>query len=75
MSISQFSRACSFYDDIVTSYINGWYLFWCEWKEDIHSYTMVVHLGLLYDLPYRQSEGGLQHPPSENMFGKNAPEN
>ena len=28
MTISQFSRACSHYDVIVRSYINGWYLFW-----------------------------------------------
>ena len=38
-------------DVIVTSYINGWYLFWYQWKEDVHTYTLVVHLGL-YDLQY-----------------------
>ena len=30
------ARACVHYDVIVTSYINGWYLFWYQWKEDIH---------------------------------------
>ena len=35
----------------VTSYINGWYLFWYQWKEDVHTYTLVVNLGL-YDLQY-----------------------
>ena len=33
-------------DVIVTSYINGWYLFWYQWKEDVHTYTLVVNLGL-----------------------------
>ena len=50
MTISRFLRACPIYDVIVTSYIYGWYLFWYQWKEDIHSYTLVVNLGL-YDLP------------------------
>ena len=27
---------------IMTSYINGWYLFWYQWKEDVHTYTLVV---------------------------------
>ena len=67
--ISQFSWAHSHYDVIVTSNINGWYLFWYQWKEDIHTYTMVVNLGL-YDLQYGYSRGGLQQPPSENRFGK-----
>ena len=51
MAISQFSRARSHYDVIVTSYINGLYLFWYQWKEDVHTYTLVVNLGL-YDLQY-----------------------
>ena len=41
MAISRFSRACSLYNVIVTSYNNGWYLFWYQWKEDIHIYTLV----------------------------------
>ena len=64
-SISQFSRAWSLYDVIVTSYINGWYLFWYHWKEDIHSYTMVVNLGL-YDIPYWYSKLGCNN----TSFGK-----
>ena len=51
MAISQFSWALSHYDVKVTSYINGWYLFWYQWKEDVHTYTLVVNLGL-YDLQY-----------------------
>ena len=51
MAISQFLWARSHYDVIVTSYINGWYLFWYQWKEDVHTYTLVVNLGL-YDLQY-----------------------
>ena len=51
MAISQFSLARSHYDVIVTSYINGWYLFWYQWKEDVHTYTLVVNLWL-YDLQY-----------------------
>ena len=38
MAISQFSWARSHYDAIVTSYINGLYLFWYQWKEDVHTY-------------------------------------
>ena len=51
MAISQFSSARSHYNVIVRSIINGWYLFWYQWKEDIHTYTLVVNLGL-YDLQY-----------------------
>ena len=51
MAISQFSWARSHYVVIVMSYINGWYLFWYQWKEDVHTYTLVVNLGL-YDLQY-----------------------
>ena len=47
MTISQFSRACSHYDIIVRSYINGRYLFWYRWKEDVHTYTLVVNLGYM----------------------------
>ena len=51
MAISQFSWARSHYDVIVTSYISGWYLFWYQRKENVHTYTLVVNLGL-YDLQY-----------------------
>ena len=47
-------------DVIVTSYINGWYLFWYQWKEDVHTYTLVVNLGFYATTTL----------PSENMFGK-----
>ena len=54
MTISQFLRACSHQNVIVRSYINGWYLFWHQWKEDVHTYTLVLNLGNLglYDLQY-----------------------
>ena len=51
MAISPFSWARSHYDVISTPYINGCYLFWYQWKEDVHTYTRVVNLGL-YDLQY-----------------------
>ena len=51
MTISQFSRACSHYDIKVRSYIIGWYLFWYQWKEKVHSYTLVTNLGY-YDIQY-----------------------
>ena len=47
MAISQYSWARSHYDVIVTSYINGYYLFWYQWKEDVHTYTLVVNLGYM----------------------------
>ena len=45
---SQFSRACSYHDVILVSYIKSWYLFWYQWKEGVHTYrpTLVVNLGL-----------------------------
>ena len=39
------------YDVILRLYINGWYLFWYQWKEEVHSYTLVANLGL-YDIQY-----------------------
>ena len=33
------------YDVIVTSYADGWYLFWYHWKEQTHSYTLVANIG------------------------------
>ena len=62
------------YDVIVTSYINGWYLFWHHWKEDDHTVTLVVNLGL-YDLQDWYSGGGCNNPPSENIFGKTPQDN
>ena len=55
MPISQFSKPWSLWWMV---------LIWYQWKEDIHSYTMVVNLGL-YNLPYWLS-WGLQQP----RFGK-----
>ena len=72
MAISQFSWARSHYDLIVTSYINGWYLFWYQWKEDVHTYTLVVNLGL-YDLSIDNPEGGCNNPLQK--IGKNPQDN
>ena len=33
------------------SYISGWYLLLYQWNKDVHTYTLVVKLGL-YDLQY-----------------------
>ena len=51
VTIFQFSRACLHYDVIARSYINGWKLFWYQWKEDVHTHTLVVNVGL-HDLQY-----------------------
>ena len=29
--------------NIMTSYEDGWYLFWYQWKEEPHSYTLVAN--------------------------------
>ena len=69
MTISQYSWECSHYDVIVRSYINGLHLFWYQWKEDVHTYTLVVNLGL-YNLQYWSR--GLQQPPFRKyVWGKN----
>ena len=48
---TQNGHSRSHYDIIVTSYINGWYLFWYQCKEDVRTYTLVVNLRL-HDLQY-----------------------
>ena len=66
-----FGQGCSnplSQDLIVTSYINGWYLFWYQWK-DVRTYTLVVNLGYM-TFSIDNLEGGCNNPPSENMFGK-----
>ena len=50
------------YDVIVTSYAGGWYLFWYQWKEDTHSYTVVANKGI-QDVYYRKSRWGRNNPP------------
>ena len=50
------------YDTIVTSYADGWYLFWYQWKEETHSYTVVANIRV-QGVYYRKSRGGLQQPP------------
>ena len=71
MAISQFSWARSHYDVIVTSYINGLYLFWYQWKEDVHTYTLVVNYTFSIDNP----EGGCNNPPLGKYVWENPQEN
>ena len=63
MAISQFSWARSHYDVVVTSYINDWYLFWYQWKEDVQFWG---YMTFSIDNP----KGVATTPPSENMFGE-----
>ena len=39
----KFLRSRLHYDVIVTSYVDGWYLFWYQWKEKTYSYTWVAN--------------------------------
>ena len=32
------------YGDIVTSYENGWFLFWYQWKRETHNCTLVAKI-------------------------------
>ena len=36
-------RVCLHYDATVTSYENGWCLFWYQWKEETHSQTLAAN--------------------------------
>ena len=63
MTISQFSRGCSHYDIIVRSYINGWYLSWYQWKENVYIYALVVN-NMTFSI---DNAGGCNTPISENM--------
>ena len=67
MTISQFLRACSHYDIIVRSYINGWYLFWYQWKEEVHTNTPVVNVGYVRYTFIINNPGGVATTPP---FGK-----
>ena len=52
-----------------TSYEVQWYSFWYQWIEEVHTYTLVVNIGVS-GVPYRKSRRGLQQPPSEDVFQK-----
>ena len=57
------------YDVIVTSYEDGWYLFWYQWKEETHSYTLVA--SMRYRTFHIENQEGLQQPsPSEDVLKK-----
>ena len=70
MAISQFSWARSHYDLIVTSYINGWYLFWYQWKEDVHTYTLVVKVKGYMTFSIDNPEGVATTPLRKICLGK-----
>ena len=67
---SKFARARWFYDAIVTSYEFQWYLFWYQWIEEFHTYTLVANIGVS-SVPYRKSRDGIATPPFRRTFYKN----
>ena len=55
---------------ILPSYADGWYLFWYQWIEKTHSYTLVANIRV-YDVYYRKSMVGVATtppPPSEDVL-------
>ena len=70
----QFSRACSHYDAIVRSYINGWYLLWYQWKEDVHTYTLVANEGFNMTISI-DNPGGCNNSPFRKCVWENSQEN
>ena len=67
-TISQFSRACSHYDVIVRSYINGWNLFWYQRKKDARTYTLELTLGLYHLQYFDNPEGDCNKPLRKICF-------
>ena len=51
------------YDVIMTSYTVGWYLFWYQWIEKTHYYTLVANIRVC-DVYYRNK------PPPEDVLQK-----
>ena len=51
------------YDVIVTSYVDGWYLFWYQWKEETDSHTLVANIGYRTFI-IENPGGGCNNPPS-----------
>ena len=54
----------------MTSYEDEWYLFWYQWKEETHSYTVVANIKE-YDVYYRKSREGVA---TEDVLQKMAQE-
>ena len=61
------------YDVIVTSYADGWYLFWYQWIEEAPGYTFVANIRV-QDVYHRKSRGGCNSSPSEDVLQKMAQE-
>ena len=59
---SKFPRGCWLYDVTVTSYEVQWYTFWYQWKEGVHTYTLVANIGVSGVL-YRKSREGVTTTP------------
>ena len=67
---STFPRVRLLYDVTVTSYEVQWYLFWYQWIEEVHTYTLVANIGVS-GVQYRKSwEGVATPPPSEDVLQK-----
>ena len=60
-------RSCLHYDVRVTSNVDGWYLFWYQWKEETYSYTVVANIRV-QDVYYRKSRWRLQQRPLQRTF-------
>ena len=68
---SKFLRAHWLYDVTVTSYEVQSYLFWYQWIEKVHTYTLAANIGVS-GVPYRKfREGFTQPPPFGEMVTKN----
>ena len=48
---------------ILTSYADKWYLFWYQWKEKTHRYTLAANIRV-YDYLKKTQMGGCNSPPS-----------
>ena len=54
---------------LVTSYEVLWYSFYYQWIVEVHTYALVVNIGLS-GVRYRKSREGLQQPPLEDVLQK-----
>ena len=67
LDASKFPRARWLYDITVTTYEVQWYSFWYQWKEEIHTYTLVANIGVS-GVPYRKSREGVATTPLRRTF-------
>ena len=61
-------RARLHYDVIVTSYADEWYLFWYQWNEETHSYSVLANIRYRTFI-IENLEGGCNNPLKENDSG------